>query len=77
MNVKVGVIANVEAYTNSVKIRDDKLVGTMEVPGPVPWNIIASLSRKEIWKILFMAFRPPVILFILFGWKGKRNKPKP
>jgi hypothetical protein len=74
MKAKIGTLGAVEANFKSIKINGSQLVSIMEVPGHVPWNIEAIMGRKELWKILLMAIRPSILMYLLFGYGGKSKK---
>jgi len=76
MIIKIGTLGTMKANFVGLEIKQAHLIGTMEVSEGVPYNIVAALGYKELWKIAKAIFSPTVLWYILSGWaRGKNQKP--
>jgi hypothetical protein len=76
MIIKIGTLGTMKANFVDLQIKQANLIGTMEVSEGVPYNIVAALSYKELWKIAKTIFSLSVMWYILSGWtKAKDQKP--
>ena len=76
MRVKVGAIGEMAAEFKGLKRQGNHLVAIMEVPGPMPYEIVGSVNHKEIMQIVKAALKPSIISFLLFGF-GSSKEPEP
>ena len=77
MIIKIGTLGTMKANFVGLQIKQAHLIGTMEVSEGVPYNIVAALGYKELWKIAKAIFSPTVLWYILSGWAASKDKKPP
>ena len=73
MRAKIGAIGEVDAKLIELESQGNHLIGTLEVPGAVPWNIVVTLDHKETRQIARLVLKPAVICFLLFGFASRQQ----
>lgn len=77
MIIKIGTLGTMKANFQGLEIKQGHLIGTMEVSEGVPYNIVAALGYKELWKMAKAIFSPTILWYILSGWFGSKGKKPP
>jgi len=77
MRAKIGTIGEVDAKLTELKQQGDYLIGTLEVPGAVPWNLVVTLDRKETTQIARQVLKPSILFFLLFGFASRQQPRAP
>jgi hypothetical protein len=77
MIIKIGTLGTMKANFQGLEIKQGHLIGTMEVSEGVPYNIVAALGYRELWKIAIAIFSPTVLWYILSGWVTSKDKKPP
>jgi hypothetical protein len=74
MIIKIGTLGTMKANFQGLEIKQGHLIGTMEVSEGVPYNIVAALAYKELWKISKAILSPSILWYVISGWGGSINK---
>jgi hypothetical protein len=73
MRVKVGAIGEMAAEYRGLKRQGGHLVATLQVPGPMPYDIVVAVNHQELRQVVRSALQASVISFLLFGFRSSQD----